>query len=194
MTTNNSINAPLPLSATQGGLGLASPTAHGILVAEGSAAANPIVLGAGQLLIGTTASDPSAATLTAGTGISISSVSGAVTITATGSGEPWTTVSGTSQALAINNGYYANNAALVTLTLPTTAAVGDLIMVGGQGAGGWKIAQNASQTIQFGNQVTTSGTGGNLASTLQYDNVTLRCMVANTAFAVWGSQGNLTVV
>lgn len=194
MTTNNSINAPLPLSATQGGLGLANPTAHGILVAEGSAAVNPIVLGAGQLLIGTTASDPSAATLTAGTGISISSVSGAVTITATGSGEPWTTVSGTSQALAINNGYYANNVGLVTLTLPTTAAVGDLIMVGGQGAGGWKIAQNASQTIQFGNQVTTPGTGGSLASTLQYDNVTLRCMVANTAFAVWGSQGNLTVV
>lgn len=194
MAQNNAINAPLPLSATQGGLGLASPTVHGILVAEGAAAANPIVLTNGQLLIGSTGADPVAATLTAGSGISFTNAAGSITITATGSGEPWTTVTGTSQALAANNGYYANNAALVTLTLPTVAAVGDLIMVGYQGAGGWKVAQNAGQSITDGNVVTTSGTGGSLASSASGDNVTLRCLTANTTFMVWGQQGNLTYV
>lgn len=194
MAQNNAINAPLPLSATQGGLGLASPTAHGILVGEGAAAITPIVLGAGQVLIGTTAGDPSATTLTAGSGINIASVTGAITITATGSGEPWTTVAGTSQALAANNGYYANNAGLVTFTLPTVAAVGDIILVGYQGAGGWKVAQNAGQSIVDGNVTTTVGVTGSLASSAAGDNVTLRCQVANTTFQVWGQQGNLTYV
>ena len=35
--------------------------------------------------------------------------------------------------------YVANNAAQVTITLPTAPAVGELIEVSGVGAGGWKI-------------------------------------------------------
>jgi len=70
----------LPLITSQGGSGIASPTAHGILVSEGSSAFNPIVLGAGQLLIGTTAGDPVAATLTQGTALTITSATGAITI------------------------------------------------------------------------------------------------------------------
>lgn len=31
--------------------------------------------------------------------------------------------------MSVNNGYIANNASLVTLTLPTTAAVGDIVEV-----------------------------------------------------------------
>ena len=70
----------LPLITSQGGSGLVSPTAHGILVSEGSSPFNPIVLGAGQLLIGTTAGDPVAATLTQGTALTITSTTGAITI------------------------------------------------------------------------------------------------------------------
>ena len=70
----------LPLVTSQGGSGLVSPTAHGILVSEGSSPFNPIVLGAGQLLIGTTAGDPVAATLTQGTALTITSATGAITI------------------------------------------------------------------------------------------------------------------
>jgi hypothetical protein len=44
MATNNVVNAPFPLSATQGGLGVASPTAHGVLIGEGASAVTPIVL------------------------------------------------------------------------------------------------------------------------------------------------------
>jgi len=70
----------LPLVTSQGGSGLVSPTAHGILIAEGASPFNPIALAAGQLLIGTTAGDPVAATLTQGTALTITSATGAITI------------------------------------------------------------------------------------------------------------------
>lgn len=104
----------------------------------------------------------------------------------------WTTVSGTTQALAMGNGYYANNAGLVTFTLPATFAVGEVIAVMGQGAGGWKIAQNASQIIRFGDQFSATGTGGSWSSSQQYDNIVLVGMVANTTMAVRSAVGNIT--
>jgi hypothetical protein len=60
---------------------------------------------------------------------------------------PWVAVSGTSQAMAPNTGYLAANAALTTFTLPASPAVGDIVRVTGVGAGGWKLAQNAGQTV-----------------------------------------------
>lgn len=148
----------------------------------------------GQLPIGSTGADPVLATLTAGTGISITNAAGSITIAGTGGGLTWTDVTGTTQAMAVNNGYTANNAGLVTLTLPSTAAYGSIMAVVGKGAGGWKIAQNSGQTIHFGITNTTTGTGGSLASTFQYDVVYVLCTVANTDFTVIQSVGNLTVV
>ena len=107
---------------------------------------------------------------------------------------PFTEVTGTAQAMAINNGYITNNAALVTATLPSTSAVGDLVWIVGQGAGGWQIAQNTGQTIHFGNQDTTVGIGGHLDSTNQYDAIQLLCTAANTDWTCTGiSQGNISV-
>jgi hypothetical protein len=110
-----------------------------------------------------------------------------------GGGITYTNVTGTSQAMAVNTGYIANNAALVTLTLPATAAIGSVIPVVGNGAGGWKIAQNAGQNIMFGVADTTTGTGGSLASTNEDDCVELVCTVANTTFVVRNSVGNVAV-
>ena len=107
---------------------------------------------------------------------------------------PWTVVAGTSQTAAINNGYITNNAGLVTVTLPSTAAVGSVVEVAGLGAGGWKVAQNAGQTIHFGNANTTAGTGGSLASTLTYDAIRLLNIVANTDWSVLSVMGNITFV
>lgn len=105
----------------------------------------------------------------------------------------YTPVTTTSQAMAVNQGYIANNASLVTFTLPTTIAVGSMVAVAGQGAGGWKIAQNAGQQINLGNLPTTVGVGGSLQSTNQYDNIKLMCIVANTTFTAFPPQGNITV-
>jgi hypothetical protein len=106
----------------------------------------------------------------------------------------WAAVTTTSQTAAINSGYITNNASLVTVTLPSTAAIGSTVRIVGLGAGGWKIAQAASQLVHFGSSVTTTGTGGSLASTNQYDAVELVNIVANTTWAVVSSQGNLTIV
>lgn len=110
-----------------------------------------------------------------------------------GSSFTWTVVAGTSQAMAVNNGYISNNAGLVTCTLPATAAVGDVVRVTGKGAGGWLIAQNAGQTIYFGDLASTTGVTGSLASTLTRDTVELVCVTTNNDWNVISSIGNITV-
>lgn len=107
----------------------------------------------------------------------------------TAGGLPWTTVSGATP-MAPNNGYIPN--ASVTFTLPTLAGIGDEFRVAGN-IGLWIIAQNAGQTIQFGNIYTTSGVGGSLVATNHGDCIELVCIVANTTFAVISSMGNITV-
>jgi hypothetical protein len=197
MATNNSLNAPIPFGASKGGTGVASPTAHGILVAEGSSPVNPIVLGAGQILVGTTASDPAATTLTAGEGISIASVSGAITITATSQIVTWNTESGTSANLVKDNGYVSTSEALCTFTLPTSVELGDEYQVVALGAGGFKIIPgNTTQTIRLGTSVTTADTGS-LQSTAIGDVIDLVCVDATSGaqkFMVISSTGDITVL
>lgn len=112
---------------------------------------------------------------------------------AAGSGITWTIVTADG-ALAANNGYIANKATLLTMSLPTTCAAGTIIRLSGMNAGLWKISQAAGQSIKFGNQSTTTGTGGYLSSVLTYDAVELICIVANTTWMVISSVGNITVV
>jgi hypothetical protein len=139
----------------------------------------------GQLPIGNGTSY-TLATLTAGPGISIANASGSITIAGTGSGIGWTEVTGTTQAGAADNGYVANNAALVTITLPVTAAFGTVISVIGKGAGGWLLAQNASQNIQIGSVSSTAGIGGSVASSNRFDSLDLICTTANTTWTIQG--------
>lgn len=149
----------------------------------------------GQTFIGSAGNIPVNANLTAGSNISITNGAGSITIAATGGANfTWSTITGTSATMSPYNGYFANNAGLVTLTLPTTAALGSSIKVYGQGAGGWKIAQNSGQQIILGASSTTVGTGGSLASTIQYNNVEITCMVANTVWQCAAPEGSLTVV
>lgn len=107
----------------------------------------------------------------------------------------WVEETGTSAALVAKQAVIANNAALVTLTLPATAAVGDEFWVVGKGAGLFRIAQNASQLIHLGSSDSTTGTGGYVEATNRRDAVRLVCTVANTEFtASVAPQGNITVV
>ena len=107
---------------------------------------------------------------------------------------PFIEVTSTSQTMSVNTGYIANNSALVTATLPSTSAVGDLVWIVGKGSGGWQIAQNSGQKIHFGNQDTTTGSGGHLDSSNQYDTIQLLCTSANTDWTCTGiSQGNIEV-
>lgn len=113
--------------------------------------------------------------------------------TGAGGGMTWTEVTGTSQAMAVDNGYIANNAALVTLTLPATAAVGKVVSVVGKGAGGWRIAQNTGQQIHFGDLSSVAGTGGYINSGHRRDCIEVICVVADTEWVVRHAIGNMVI-
>ena len=109
-----------------------------------------------------------------------------------GGGISWSAVTANT-TMAVGTGSLANKATLLTLTLPATSAVGETVRVAGMNAGLWKVAQAANQYIKFGNQNTTTGTGGSLASVSTYDAVELVCIEANVGWVVVSSQGNITV-
>lgn len=103
-------------------------------------------------------------------------------------------VTGTTQAMAVNTNYMANNASLVTFTLPASATIGQTVSVVGSGAGKWTIVQNSGQIIHFGS-VNTTTTTGSLTATNQYDTIELQCNITNTNWVCTGKvQGNITVV
>ncbi len=92
-----------------GGTGVNSFTGNSVILADpaGATLLDSGALTNGQILIGSTGAPPVAATLTAGSGISISNAAGAVTITNTGGGFSGTTA------------YSAGVGANVQITVPT---------------------------------------------------------------------------
>ena len=127
-----------------------------------------------------------------GTGITTTGVGSTLTIDSSG-GFTWVEVTGTSVGLLANTGYILNNVGLVTATLPALCEIGDTFQIVGKGAGGWRVAQNAGDTIHFGNQDTTTGVVGMLDSTNQYDCIEFVCTVVDLDWTVVDSVGNITV-
>lgn len=130
----------------------------------------------GQILTATTNSPPTWAAAAAG-------------------GTTWSVITADQSAVAAN-GYICNKAGLLTLTLPASSAIGDIIEVTGiNTALGWKIAQNANQQIFFGTTSTTLGATGSIASVNIRDSIRIVCVVSG-ASAIWNvisSVGNMTV-
>lgn len=84
LDSNQNLNLSNPLSTSSGGLGLINPTVHGLLVGEGSSPVNSLVLGAGQILVGTTSGDPAITAINSGQNILVSNGSGTITVGFTG--------------------------------------------------------------------------------------------------------------
>ncbi|MDP1608968.1 MAG: hypothetical protein Q8L98_06620, partial [Chlamydiales bacterium] len=184
-----------PLQVRNGGTGLTVLTNFGVLIGEGSNSINVTAPGtSGQVLIASTTGDPAFSTITSSGGTVVFTAGpNSLNIDIITSGSlTWNSVTSSSVSAAVNNGYLANNASLVTVILPSTAALFSSIAVAGWGTGGWRISQNSGQAIQLGNRPTTTGTVGFLASTNQFDSVNLLCTVANTRFSVLNSFGNIT--
>jgi hypothetical protein len=148
----------------------------------------------GQILIGGGAAPAWANITSSGGTVTVTNGANTIDLSVSTPVLAWTDVTGTSQSAVVNSGYTTNNAGLVTVTLPSTAAYGSIVYVVGKGAGGWKVGQNAGQTVHFLGTNTTTGTGGSLASTVQYDSVELLCTIANTDWTVIDSMGNITIV
>lgn len=184
------------VAVANGGTGLGTLPLNQILIGNGTGNVNSIGLNNGQIVIGATGGAPLAGTLTAGFGINISNGTNSITISSTGI-MPTVTVTGTTQTLSVNTKYLAANATGVTFTLPATSAVGDEILIMAKGPlplGSWTIAQLTGQTIYYGNQTTTTGTGGSISTTQARDTLRLMCVTANTEWQVMSSQGNMNVV
>lgn len=192
MAQNNAINAPKPFSVANGGTGAQTLTQNGVLLGNGTNAVSATAaMTDGQLLIGSTGNAPVPATLTAGLGIAITPAAGAITIAATGT-VPFVDQTTTSVTMAANTGYVANNAALVTLTIPAVVPFGTIFRVIGHGAGGWLVQANTGQTINMG--IVSSTAAGSAASSQRYDCMTLICTVADTTFTAIAEQGNIDLL
>ena len=103
----------------------------------------------------------------------------------------WTNVTGPTQQAASNTGYMANSASQVSITLPASPTLGDVIQINGVGAGGWKILQNSGQStitknIRGGGSATTTGS----IIGAQYDAIELQYIGSNT-FSVLNYVGSI---
>lgn len=156
-----------PLGAAFGGTGVISPTAHGVMIGEGASAMASVVLAAGQVLVGTTASDPAAASISSGTGITVGLSSGAISIALA----PIATLTG----LVNTTGGSAAPTA-TTLSAWIDAALGsvqgDILY---RNASGWVVLPPGTS----GQQLTTGGAGANVSWTASSAGGTVTSVATN---------------
>lgn len=120
---------------------------------------------------------------------------GAGTLSFQNVGSTGWTVIGASQTLAVNEAYFCTSGGALSLALPAVSAVGDTIEVVLDGSTSWTITQpNAGTQIRLGNQETTLGVGGTLASTAAGDWIELVCQTANARWVCNAKSGNISVV
>jgi hypothetical protein len=191
MATQNAINNSTgTLTITSLTAGVAQTNSSGVV--SSSNGSN------GQVLIGGGSAPAWANITSSGSTVTVTNGANTINLEVASPTMSFVDVTGTSASMAVNTIYMADNAGLVTLTLPTTAAQGTRISVcggnSGLSTGSWKIAQNSGQSIAFGSSTTTVGATGSLQATNQWDSITLICTVANTKWTVLGgAQGNITV-
>lgn len=183
------------ITPTLGGVILSNLTANTMLLSNGSNQVISSALTNGQLFIGSTGLAPVSNVPSASGNISITTGAGTLAFSTTGfANVSFADDTSTPIALVANTGHIANMGSLLTYTLPTICAKGALIYIQGQGAGGWRITQAASQQIQIGSTASTAGVTGTVSSSNRYDSVCLICITANLIFAsLGGPQGNLTI-
>lgn len=92
----------------------------------------------------------------------------------------WHTITTPSVDVAVQNGYVMNRGTQIQALLPAIFNVGDEILFRGLGTGGYAVLPNIGQTIQFGS-VTASLS---IQSDIQYCNISVRGIVANTTWTV----------
>lgn len=128
--------------------------------------------------------------------ITIAGVGNTLTVTSTGINK-WNVINqGTQPAnFVVNNGYIcqAGGTGNVSIALPTTSILGDMIEIALDGATTWTITQAASQSIRVSGSTTTVGVGGSVVTTGTGDTLRLVCETANLKWLALGYIGNLTV-
>ena len=193
----NSLTLVTDLAVAHGGTGLSTITDGGVMLGSGTGAVTPLGQATnGQLVIGSTSSDPVLASiLSADASVTITAGAGSIDLaitSATFAAFNWAVETGATRALTVNQGVFGNRGTAQTFTLPTTAAVGDTICVTQMGAGLITIDYDTNEFIQFGN-LTSTTSSGSIVSTAVGDSVCLVCNLANTSWFVINNEGNWTV-
>lgn len=191
--------APVPFS-TQDTLGstnyaynlgqLAYQDSSQWVIYNGNASWSPLfalILGAGQVPIGTTAGYPVAAYLTAGSGVTIVSTSGSIVISASSAGYSWNQVSGTVGTLSVENGYLFTGAS--TATLPASPVYGNTLVLICDTSSSVVISANTGQKIRIGATINSS-TAGTATNTAYGNSMVLTYNSTNTSWIAYGVQGN----
>lgn len=193
MATNNAVNTSLSGQSGTGSfagnvspsfttptLGVATGTSFNKVAITAPATSATLALADGSTL---TTVGAFAATFTMTGATSVTFPTSGTLATTGGSGVIVTaSIAGTTQSAAVNTRYIVANAGQTTITLPTTFAIGDVVIIKGLGAAGWILAAGAATTIKAGNQTTSAA--GSLTSSNLYDTVTISGIVANTTWSV----------
>lgn len=173
----------------------ATYTTHGVLLGEGTSSIVATTAGSnGQLLIGSTSADPAFATLTTTTGLTFTGGAHSLAINTTGGGLKANATSGTSATGATQNSYICSNASQTTVSLPSTSAIGDFLIVVGTSAnsGGFLISQATGQEIYSTTNHSTSGSSGSISTGAANTSAMLMCTAANTLWIVLAATGSVT--
>ena len=150
----------------------------------------------GEILIGSTGNNPVPATLTQGSNITITPAPGSITISATTPPgiTAWSKISA-DQPAVVGQGYFCDKAGLLSLSLPATAAIGDVIEVANiNTALGITITQGANQVIYNGIASTTPGIAGSISSSALGDTLKLVCRTVDLEWQVVSVIGNWIIV
>jgi len=173
----------ITISATGSGGTVTGVTASTPLASSGGATPNisltgtvPVANGGtgqtsytdGQLLIGNTSGNTLAkATLTAGSGITITNGGGSITIANSAQGAPTlNVVTGTTQAAVNGNQYVLTNASATTVTLPGSPSAGDIVWV--------TVGNDRTDNVIARNGQNIMGLAEDMTLNAQYASVQLR--------------------
>jgi hypothetical protein len=90
--------------------------------------------------------------------------------------------------------YAADSPLTITFTLPLLCAAGLEFEIVYKGSGGWTIAQNAGQSIDFSGDLTTTGVSGSISTTTNNGTIRCKCITDNTLWTVTSATGILDLI
>ena len=177
----STLNLTGTLNVGHGGTASASFNTTGVVItgATSTTALTSVTLTDGQLAIGSSIGNPAAATITAGSGISVTNGHNSITIASSAGPSPtaWNDENSSFPVLA-NTGYFVT--ATATATLPAAPSQGDTVYFIVDTTSVLTVTANSGQVIRIGSVV--SATAGTATSNARGDAVIL---TYRTTGAAW---------
>lgn len=112
-----------------------------------------------------------------------------------GAGYTWQAVTSADNpvTLVAGNAYIAKGGTSINFLLPLTSSIGVAYYIVGQG-NLWTLSQNAGQSIQIGDTISTVGITGSITATKISDSLAIITATTDTEFISIELQGNLTII